>query len=89
MCVMYRFKCMMYWIIAGVKYQAKGYSNTSPARAYLDAANKVSALCDEYTVPGDAQITRYGVQYYKDGKPVCMGMWIGNQTRSPWADAWI
>ena len=82
---MYQFLCILFYVVNGVKYQARGYSMTNCAQANSDAFEKLVSLMVADGADLSAPITRRGEEYYKGGKPYCLDYWKGAQTPSPWS----
>jgi len=85
---MFRFMCVMFYVVLGVKYQVVGRAWGSASDAEHDAWDKMTKLLDEYNVHPSSEIERRGLEYYKDGKPFCKGYWQSNQGLSPWSPPW-
>lgn len=86
---MFRFLCVLFYVINGVKYQARGYSWVNCAQANSDAFEKLVAVIVADGADQNAPITRRGEEYYKDGRPYCLDYWENGQTPSPWSPAWM
>jgi hypothetical protein len=87
--VMFRYLYVLFYVISGVKYQAKGRSFISHVDASRDAHKKLDELLDMFGVKGDDVITKEGVMIYKDGKPDCLSMWKNAQCPSPLTHGWL
>ena len=81
---MFRFLCVLFYVVGGIKFQVRGYSMENCAGANQDAFSKIVRLMDENGVDQDLPITRSGEEYYKDGKPYCLEYWRNGQTPSPY-----
>ena len=86
---MNRFVCVLWYVVMGIKYQTKGYSNESPMMADRDAYHKIVAMWDADNVPAEALITDSGREYYEWGNATCKSLWRNAQARSPWQYGWI
>lgn len=81
---MFRFVCVMWWVIKGVKYQTKGYSKEAPYLAAREASTRLVEMT-RHLPAKDTFVQRHGQEFYDWGKPTLEEYWINPQAKSPWS----